>query len=322
MKKKYLVSIILFVFISCLIITGCGPENVSDEVKIKEQMNKWAEGIIESDVAIIKSVMKSEGIKMVFDDDEETDLTVDEYIELLEFSLFTDMFYDSRIEIDNISISGNYASLYGKWLVMVENMGTAVIIIESDFEKINDTWLIASTCLQVDSIIFEGDREEEFDVSKHKAYLSFIIDGEQYLFHDKYGGCDVGTEIIPESNRFIINGIEHSSVEEDRPCYFELELYYKGEEAGQFKDIWFSNLLPDDDDYYVSDIIIEESDYGSYDIDGGLVSGTFSVTLKNHEGNEVEISEGFFYFEHEFNLPVVSIEEPEDGEIVSGKITI
>lgn len=327
MNRKYLLRIFLVTLLIVLIVTGCSNQStkeVSDELEVENQMNKWAEAWEIADTNYFKTTMKSDGIDFTIADDiMETNITIEQFIIMAKSFEFWGMCDRSEINVISINISNNSSELHGEWIIRFENIDYKLPA-KVDLEKINDSWLIASINLGEPSAQYIGEENEEFDPARHNAYVSFKVDGEQYIFHDQYGGhAPDMSSIDPDSNIFSIQAYDYETDER-----FFLDFIFEGENAGEmamgfYPVMW---MPPGDGSNYYSYAGSEFSAVmESYGINEGLVEGTFSGYLyKDGDVSEesVHITEGFFYIEHEFNLPEVNIDNPTNNETVFGEVTI
>ena len=171
---------------------------------------------------------------------------------------------------------------------------------------------------QIDEI---NNKYEPFDPSIHNSYVSFKINGELYVFNDNYDGVDHDmSAICTYNNNFSIDVTDYNTNER-----FILNFYWEGDNAGKmYSATWYPNDNEDEEYENVGSNFIAKMN--TYDLENGLVQGTFLGRLYRgyYLGSDdyVEITEGFFYIKHEFNLPTVIINNPKYGETVSGDVGI
>lgn len=318
-KKGFKLVVLLLIVI--LLISGCDNKTSEviknpEETKIRNQINKWFRAWQDKDTKVFYEAMVDEGISFKIEEEKIEDLTIKQFVELMPK---LDIWYipGLTMHIKSVNIEGNNAKLDGIWEVKME-MRKMLIYCNFYFIKSIDTWLIYRIELNKPIKEFEGDEIEDFDPDKHKSYVSFEVDGKKYVFHDHYGGVDHEmTSIVTYNNEFQIDVHNYET-----DVRFILSFYWEGSNKGEFKSVTWRPTDDWDDayEYAGSDFIAKME---SYNLEGGRVKGTFEgyVYKEDYEqGESVYITEGFFYIEHEFNLPVVTIEEPEGP--VSGIVTL
>ncbi|HBL36916.1 MAG TPA: hypothetical protein DDZ55_08930, partial [Firmicutes bacterium] len=153
---------------------------------------------------------------------------------------------------------------------------------------------------------------EEYDEKRHTSYISFYVDGERYIFHDQYGGNDPEMASLDPGILFAITAYKADS-EVGLSLYFSLE--------GDNPEFDFGACYNEAGDRYETEtpgfIDSMEADFVN-----GSVHGTFFGEMESEDGDIVEITDGEFHFNHEFNCPEVTIESPGEGDVISGLITI
>ncbi|MFW6311781.1 MAG: Ig-like domain-containing protein [Nanoarchaeota archaeon] len=325
-------KVILLIFLSFIILlVGCNLNwseiTITNEVKIKDQMKKWINTWETKDTDVFSDTMVNEGINFLVSNElEKKDMTKSEFISFVsvqEFSTIWNNTTHSAIKNININDNGKTAVLYSEWYIGVEVSGY-IFPMEVLFIKADDVWLISDIILGTPKLYYEGEENEIFDPDRHNSYISFKIDGELYVFHDQYGGVDHEmSSIVTYNNNFSIDVFDYNTRER-----FILDFIWEGEEAGQLDRkrspvTWRATAEWDDVFEYAADDFV--ADMEIYDLENGLVQGTFSGhinKLEYGEGESIHITEGFFYIKHEFNIPEVTINNPTDGETVSGDVTI
>lgn len=178
-------------------------------------------------------------------------------------------------------------------------------------------------CNFIDSIMDmnqDGEENEIFDPTRHNSYVSFKVDGVLHIFHDHFKACiEDMSSIVTYNNNFNIDVYKYNTNER-----FILSMIWQGERAGEVENvIW----RPTDDwgtayEIKSDDFVVEME---NFDLTTGLVTGTFTGHIYKDwtdKNSSINITEGFFYIKHEFNLPVVTIQNPRYGAAVSGQVTI
>ncbi|HHW13172.1 MAG TPA: hypothetical protein GXX33_09260 [Firmicutes bacterium] len=334
MKKKSILFMSLLLVITFLLF-GCkpkkGPKSISDEVKIKTQIETWTAAWVTKDVNKFKTTMVESGIKFTYygeiPEDEETgeqlwktEMTIDEFITVAQSAEFWEVpsSVSSRIEIDSISVDGTVSIVNWKWIIE-EGTFNLIISFEAELVKKNGNWLIKSVNIKEIKPVYEGDEDEEFDPERHKAYVSFEIDGKRYVFHDQYGAVDPNmTSIVTYNKEFCIEAFNRDTKNE-LILIFSYTGDHPSKEASkslELSRVYWNNVEYDE----ITSCKVEWNKF----FEGDIVEAEFSVKARNEAEEEIEIIDGFFYINHEFNLPKVTIlnPTPNEGEEVGGVIEI
>jgi len=288
---------------------------LSDKTKIKNQMEQWTAAWETNDTSKLKETMVSKGIRFITENLDKKDLTIDQFIEFITSVPLWEGSTSSSITIDSIKISDNTATLIGE-LKIGSDFGGYKIPTTVNFIKDNK-WLITEMEWGKTSQYYEGEENEEFDPERHDAYVSFKADGELYTFHDHYGAHDHEmSKICTYNNCFSIDVYDYKTEER-----FILDFTWEGKDAGEFTGVTW-RPTGDWDSAFEEPASDFTATMDTYNLSEGLVKGTFSGEIANEAGQIVDITEGFFYIEHEFNLPEITINQPTDGAEVSGDVTI
>lgn len=333
MKKRSVFLTGLFL-VFALSLVGCGPKKapqpkpqpISDEIKIKAQMDKWAEAWETKDPDNFSATMVDYGIIFTYEDeslrppeDEPTgeqpeEMTIDEFIALAQRTKFWVEPITSRVNIYALSVDGTVSVANGKWIIGHRmSSGSHIFLFEAVLVKKGDNWFIKTFDFQD---FYEGDQYEVFDPSRHKAYVSFSIGDQRYVFHDQYtGNSPRMSSIVTYNKEFSVDASNYDTKER-----FILSFDYDGDhprESVEFSRItWSSN----EEDWC--------GDSRSFTVvwnkcfEEDIVQGKFFGWVSYNDG-KIEITDGFFYINHEFNLPEVTIESPnKDGDEVKGTTRI
>lgn len=323
MKRKAVI-ILSLILVLALLLVGCGPKSspkkkptptVTDEDKIRSQMATWAEAWETQDPNNLRTTMVETDFSFTctggLADKELTGLTIDGFVMAARYYLFWGLYTSSRVDINSITIDGKSASLKGEW-ANGNDLGGLIYTVEAGFLKDDEQWLISSLVITLSGGYFEGEENEEYDEERHASYISFEIGEEHYIFHDQYGGNDREMVSYNPSHTFSIRAEKVSGW-----VTLTLDFSLEGESGNpEFVSGICYNEAGDRYETKAPDFIKSmEADFVN-----GSVHGTFSGEMESEDKDIVEITNGEFHFNHEFNPPVVTIDKEE--EPVSGLIAI
>lgn len=138
MRTKNFLFIFLALVTSVLLVSCSGDSTSGNDAQIQSQMNRWVEAWENEDSDTIRETMLADGLSFTFDDVEENNLTIDNFITIFDEEFFyyvRNQFHFSEIVIDRINSSDSTSILKADWEIG-DDLKRIIFSLEVQFKKI------------------------------------------------------------------------------------------------------------------------------------------------------------------------------------------